>query len=134
MIVVDTNVIAYLYLSGEYSDLSERLLERDPDWMAPRLWRSEFRNVLALYLRKELMGFQDSLEILEEAERLMSDSEFEVPSALVMQLAGESSCSAYDCEFIALARYFRVPLATNDNALLKAFPDTAQSVHSIMNS
>ena len=134
MIVVDTNVIAYLYLSGEYSDLSERLLERDPDWMAPRLWRSEFRNVLALYLRKELMGFQDSLEILEEAERLMSDSEFEVPSALVMQLAGESGCSAYDCEFIALARYFRVPLATNDNALLQAFPDTAQSVQRILNS
>jgi predicted nucleic acid-binding protein len=55
MIVVDTNVIAYLYLTGEYSDLSERLLEHDPDWMAPRLWRSEFRNVLALYLRKELL-------------------------------------------------------------------------------
>ena len=134
MIVVDTNVIAYLYLTGEYSDLSEWLLEHDPDWMAPRLWRSEFRNVIALYLRKELMGLQDSLEILEEAEWLMSDFEFEVPSAQVMQLAGESGCSAYDCEFIALARYFRVPLATNDNALLQAFPDTAQSVQSIMNS
>ena len=134
MIVVDTNVIASLYLTGEYSDLSERLLEHDPDWMAPRLWRSEFRNVIALYLRKELMGLQDSLEILEEAEWLMSDFEFEVPSAQVMQLAGESGCSAYDCEFIALARYFRVPLATNDNALLQAFPDTAQSVQSIMNS
>ena len=134
MIVVDTNVIACLYLTGEYSDLSERLLEHDPHWMAPGLWRSEFRNVLALYLRKELIGLQDSLEILEEAERLMSDSEFEVPSAQVMKLAGESGCSAYDCEFIALAQYFRVPLATNDNTLLQAFPDTAQSVQSIMNS
>ena len=132
MIVVDTNVIAYLYLSGEYSDLSEQLLERDPDWMAPRLWRSELRNVLTLYLRKELLGLQGSLEILDEAERLMSDSEFEVPSAPVMQLAGESGCSAYDCEFIALARYFRVPLATNDGALLRAFPDTAQSIESIV--
>ena len=42
MIVVDTNVIAYLFLTGQYSDLSERLLEHDPDWMAPRLWRSVF--------------------------------------------------------------------------------------------
>ena len=132
MIVVDTNVIAYLFLTGKHSDLSERLLKHDPDWMAPRLWRSEFRNVLTLYLRRELLGLQESLEILAEAERLMSDSEFEVPSAQVMQLAGDSGCSAYDCEFIALARYFRVPLATNDGALLRAFPDTAQSIESIV--
>ena len=134
MIVVDTNVIAYLFLAGDRSDLSERLLKHDPDWVAPRLWRSEFQNVLTLYLRKKLLGLQDSLDILEEAERLMFDSEFEVPSTLVMQLASESDCSAYDCEFVAMARYFRVPLATNDGALLQAFPDTARSVESILNS
>ena len=134
MIVVDTNVIAYLFLTGEHSNLSERLLKHDPEWAAPRLWRSEFRNVLALYLRQELLGLEDSLEILEEAERLMSDSEFEVPSALVMQLAHESGCSAYDCEFVAMARYFRIPLATNDGTLLRTFPDTAQRVEAILNS
>ena len=132
MIVIDTNVVAYLFLNGEHSDLSERLLKHDPDWMAPRLWRSEFRNVLTLYLRKELLGLQDSLEIMEEAERLMSDSEFEVPSGPVLQLADESGCSAYDCEFIALARYFRVPLATNDGTLLRAFPNTAQSIERML--
>jgi predicted nucleic acid-binding protein len=128
MIVVDTNVIAYLYLNGEHSDLSERLLKHDPEWVAPRLWRSEFRNVLVLYLRKKLLGFQDSLEILEEAERLMSEAEYEVPSALVMQLVNGSSCSAYDCEFIALARYLGVPLATVDRSLLREFPDTALNI------
>lgn len=134
MIIVDTNVIAYLFLTGEHSDLSEQLLKHDPDWVAPRLWRSEFRNVLTLYLRKKLLSLQEVMEILEEAERLMSDSEFEVPSAPVMRLAVESGCSAYDCEFIALARYFRVPLATNDGTLLRAFPDTAQSIQRILKS
>jgi predicted nucleic acid-binding protein len=132
MIVVDTNVIAHLFLTGEHSELSERLLQHDPDWVAPRLWCSEFRNVLTLYLRKNLLELQDSLEILEEAERLMSDAEFEVPSAPVMQLADESGCSAYDCEFVALAHFFRVPLATNDGALLRAFPNTARTVESIL--
>ena len=132
MIVVDTNVIVYLFLTGEHSELSERLLKHDPEWVAPRLWRSEFRNVLTLYLRKKLLGLADSLEILEQAEQLMSDSEFELPSAPVMQLAEKSGCSAYDCEFVALARYFRVPLATNDGALLRAFPDTAKSVETIL--
>lgn len=132
MIVVDTNIIAYLLLTGERSGLSERLLKHDPEWIAPRLWRSEFRNVLTLYLRKNLLGIRDSLEIMEAAEQLMSDSEFEVPSAQVLQLADESGCSAYDCEFVALARYFRVPLATSDGALLRAFPGTAQTVEAIL--
>ena len=51
MIVVDTNVIAYLFLPGEYTPLAERLLQKDPDWVAPVLWRSELRNVFALYVR-----------------------------------------------------------------------------------
>lgn len=132
MIVVDTNVIAYLYLSGEHSGLSERLLKHDPDWVAPRLWCSEFRNVLALYLRKNILGLRDALEIIEAAEQLMSDSEFEVPSALVMHLADESGCSAYDCEFVALAQYLQVPLASNDGGLQKAFPGTAYAIERIL--
>lgn len=57
MIVVDTNIITYLYLPTEYTALAERLLEQDPDWIAPSLWRSELRNVLAHYLRKRLLTF-----------------------------------------------------------------------------
>ncbi len=47
MIVVDSNVLAYLYLPGEYTAAAEVLLEHDSDWAAPILWRSEFRNILA---------------------------------------------------------------------------------------
>ena len=47
MIVVDSNVLAYLYLPGEVTAAAEALLERDPDWQEPVLWRGEFRNILA---------------------------------------------------------------------------------------
>ena len=46
MIVVDTNVIGYLFLSSDQSVLAERALQKDNEWAAPILWRSEFRNVL----------------------------------------------------------------------------------------
>jgi predicted nucleic acid-binding protein len=38
MIVVDTNIIAYLYISGEQSLQAEQLLSYDSDWNAPALW------------------------------------------------------------------------------------------------
>lgn len=37
MIVVDTNVLAYLYLPMEHSAKAEALLKKDPDWAAPLL-------------------------------------------------------------------------------------------------
>lgn len=132
MIVVDTNVIAYLYLSSAHSDLSERLLVADPDWAAPRLWRSEFRNVLALYLRKDILSLDEVLGIVDQAERLVSDREYEVPSMQVMQLVSASVCSAYDCEFVALAQYLGVPLATQDRMLLKSFPETARTIRDVL--
>ena len=52
MIVADTNTIAYLYLPSDYSDDVETLLLKDSHWIAPLLWRSELRNILTLYLRK----------------------------------------------------------------------------------
>lgn len=132
MIVVDTNVIAYLFLNGDYSEASERLLQYDSDWAAPRLWRSEFRNVLAHYLRKKLLDLPGAMATIEAAERLMSGSEYEVPSDWIMQRVVESHCSAYDCEFVALADFLRVPLATRDRTLLSAFPGTACEIERML--
>lgn len=62
MIVVDTNIIAYLYLPHDCTDAAERLLIKQPEWAAPLLWRSEFRNVLALYLRKGVLTFDQDIQ------------------------------------------------------------------------
>lgn len=125
MIVVDTNVLAYLYLPGEHTAAAEALLESDPDWAAPLLWRSEFRNVLAGYLRRGSLTFGQAHAIQNEAEHLLAGAEFEVDSLSVLELVRDSDCSAYDCEFAALAMKLGTRLATRDARLLRAFPKLA---------
>ncbi len=128
MIVVDTNIIGYLFLSSERSNQSEQALSKDPHWIAPVLWRSEFRNVLATYINQKLISFEDGLSIIAEAESLMKDAEFDVTSLQVLKLAEESGCSAYDCEFIALAIDMNVPLITVDKKILSKFPKISTSL------
>ncbi|MEE9492608.1 MAG: type II toxin-antitoxin system VapC family toxin [Gammaproteobacteria bacterium] len=128
MIVVDTNIIAYLYISGEKSLQAEQLLSFDPLWSAPILWRSEFRNVLSQYLRKGILSLDEIMIMIQQAEELLDDNEYKISSAHIMQLVNLSSCSAYDCEFIALAQYLDAPLITADKKILREFPAVAISL------
>lgn len=118
MIVVDTHLLAYLYLSTELTPQAEPLLVKEPDWAAPMLWRSELRNVLALYLRRELLT-------LEQACAMQAEAEYDVPSLDVLRLVQSSDCSAYDCEFVALAKRLNVKLVTADKKIPKEFPGVA---------
>ena len=121
MIVVDTNVIAYLFVPGDRTSAAEALRRRDAEWAAPLLWRSEFRNVLATLVRLERVELRTAQAIQAQAERLLAPLEFAVDSETVLALAAGSSCSAYDCEFVALAEYLDVPLVSADRKLKTRF-------------
>ena len=125
MIVGDSNVLAYLFLPGDQTADAEALLELDPDWAAPILWRSGFRNILAGYLRRKTITFDQACSLQSEAESLLAGSEFEVESEAVLGLVRDSDCSAYDCEFVALAINLNTRLVTEDKKLLRAFPSRA---------
>jgi predicted nucleic acid-binding protein len=125
MIVVDSNVLASLYLPGEYTAAAEALLEQDSDWAAPILWRSEFRNILAGYMRRKAITFEQAYSLQREAESLLEGAEFEVETLAVLELVRDSDCSAYDCEFIALAMRLDTIMVTMDKKLLRAFPKRA---------
>jgi predicted nucleic acid-binding protein len=128
MLVVDTNILAYFYLPGIYTTAAETLYERDPEWAAPILWRSEFRNLLAGYLRRQDISFEEAIALQTEAEFLLNGNEFEVESKSVFNLVNSSDCTAYDCEFIALAVKLNTKVVTMDKKILRAFPDWTISV------
>ena len=125
MIVVDTNILAYLYLPGDFTERAEALLAKDADWVAPTLWRSEFRNILAGFMRRSTLTFDQAYAIQREAEALLSGREYEMDSYDVLALVRKSDCSAYDCEFVALAVRLGIRLVTMDKKVLRGFPGEA---------
>jgi predicted nucleic acid-binding protein len=127
MIVVDTNLIGYLLLESNRTQQSIHVFQHDPVWSAPILWRSEMRNVLAVQVRTGRMTLNHAQAVMQHAENLMGDREFTVTSLEVLHLAAESGCTAYECEFVALAMDLAVLLVTVDRQVLAAFPDIAIS-------
>lgn len=125
MIVVDANVLlAFLAPSEDEGRMSQALL-LDPDWVAPPILRSEVRNALATMIRRKIIGLEAALLMMEKAEEILAGNEIPVRSVDVLALAGQSACTAYDCEYVALARAMRVPLVTWDKEILAAFPKNA---------
>ena len=128
MIVVDTNIILHLHVTSDQTPLAVRLLVKEPFWLSVPLWQSEFRNALAGYIRKGTITLLQARLIMDEALQTMTGREIPVSSSRVLELAANSTCTAYDCEFVALAQALGVQLVTNDKQVLKEFPGTAISL------
>ncbi len=133
MIVVDSNIIAYLMIPGDRTKEVEKLLLKDSEWIAPLLWRSEFRNILTLYMKQSQMSLILAEQTIARAENLLSEREYGVLSSDVLVLTYEKSLSAYDAEYVVLAINFGVPLITVDKKLLKEASEYAVSPSKYLN-
>ena len=134
MIAVDTNIICYRWMASPASAAVEKALAKDADWIAPLLWRSEFRNVLAGALRNKVITLEGAAAVMEQAEASFLGREYLVSSRAVLRLVGASQCSAYDCEFVALAQEQGIPLLTADRQILRAFPKLTISLDKFVTS
>ena len=132
MIVVDTNILAYRWLPGPQGERIDRLLTLDAEWTAPPLWRSEFRNLLAGLIRSGKMTLSDAEAALHKAKACLIAGEHTVSDHAVLALVAQSRCTAYDCEFAALAGALGTVLVTEDKALLAAFPKFCRSLDQIL--
>jgi len=128
MIVADTNLIVYFSIHTEHSALAEAVCAVDSIWAAPLLWRSEYRATLLKYIRHAGMNFEAAVSSLRLAEETVAGREYAVEARKVLELAYRTQCSAYDCEYVALAQELDVPLVTADKQLVAAFPKTAVSL------
>ena len=75
-----------------------------------------------LYIRNQNLKLEKAIKIINQASHLMNGNEYDVSSLEVLKLAELLRCSAYDCEFVALAKDLAIPLIISDKKVLKAFP------------
>jgi len=128
VIIVDPSLIACLAIRNESAELAGEVFAAEPIWVAPVLWRSEFRQALVKYVQRDGMKLDEAMRVLQLAEEIMGGREYQVSSERVLELAARSKCTGYDCEYVALAQELGVPLVTADRKILKAFPKTAVSL------
>ena len=69
-----------------------------------------------------------ALEVIANAADTLKGHEHTVSDHAVMTLIMQSRCTAYDCEFAALAEALGTVLVTEDKALLSAFPKLCRSL------
>jgi len=125
MIVVETELIAGLYLPTEFTEITEELYQKDPYWLAPFLWRSEFLSVVSIYLSNNLISLDKASEAVELAERQMKHREYRAVAYDVLEKAAESGFNTRDCEYISLASFSGFKLVTLGEKIIEKYPDIA---------
>ena len=123
MIVVDVNVVAYLLIAGDKTELAQQAWAKDPQWRVPSLWRHELLSVLAAYVRTGGATAVDAVAIWRQAVALLGSEEEQPSMEQTLLLAAEHQISAYDAQYVALALTHNLPLISEDRALQCIFPE-----------
>ena len=133
-VVVDTNVVAYLLLgTDQYVDEARTFMATVDDAQAPALWEAELGNALWMATRHQILTIEEAIARLALADSLGIHA---VPNRMLWQgalvRAHQSGVAVYDTLFVELAARERLPLATFDAGLIKAFPRIAARPAAIM--
>jgi predicted nucleic acid-binding protein len=121
VVLVDTNILAYLLIEGDRTPLAQALYERDPDWRSEAFIMVEFSNILATYVRTQAMTDKQGSGLLIEAQALMPTLT-SLQHSEGLETANEYKISTYDGRFIAAAKEMRIKLVTEDIKLRTAVP------------
>jgi predicted nucleic acid-binding protein len=128
MLLVDTNVVAYLLIEGNHTEAAQQLRRRDPDWRSEAFLLVEFTNMLASSIANKRMTFRLAQDFLGKAVALFDGKLRSMSPASVLAAAVRHGVSAYDARFLALAKTIGLPIVTEDKKLRTAAPELTQSL------
>ena len=128
MILVDTNIIAPLYVQSARSDAVRELFARDAVWRTEPLALIELSNVLMTYERARYITAATARDCLSRAAAFLQPQLFRVSHQAALDAALRYGTTAYDARFLALAQQLGHRLVTEDAKLRAAAPRLTQSL------
>ena len=128
MLLVDTNVVAYLLIDGDYTTAAQELRLRDSDWRSEAFLLVEFTNVLVSSIARKRMTLSMAEDFLAKVFSLFDGKLGRIPHAAVLGIAARHRVNANDARFLALADQLGSRLITQDARLRAAAPALTQSL------
>ena len=128
MLLVDTNVIAPLYVRSVLSDSVAELFARDAVWRTEPLALIELSNVLVSYERSRYITTASARDCLKRAAAFLQPHFFRVSYQAALDTALRYRVTAYDARFVAAAQQLGRRLITEDTRLRAAAPGLTQSL------
>ena len=128
MVVVDTNVLAYLLITSDQTPAAQALFEHDDDWHTEAFALIELCNLLTTACRSRGLSSSRARRILESGENLLRGHLHTVAHKSALTVANELAISAYDARFITVAQQLDQRLVTEDTRLRRAAPHQTQSI------
>jgi predicted nucleic acid-binding protein len=122
MIVVDVNIIVNLFIEGEHTSAAVELYKQDDQWHCPDIWLHELTNVMSTYVKYGGLSPKKADQILNNAMAYFLDTTFSIPMSDVLKYSLKYNISAYDAEYIVLAKSKNARLVTVDKKLNKLIP------------
>jgi predicted nucleic acid-binding protein len=127
VVLVDTNIIAYLMIRGDRTAAAQQLFERDSDWCSEAFVMVEFSNVIATYVRTGALTQAQGTKLLVDSQAHLPTLH-SVVNTQALETAMQFGISAYDARFISLARQLKLKLITEDAKLRVAVPAWTMSL------
>jgi predicted nucleic acid-binding protein len=134
MLVIDTNIIAPLYVRSARTDAVTKLFAQDQVWRTEPLALIELSNVLITYERARYITAASARDCLNRAAVFLQPNLFRVSHQAALEAALRYGTTAYDARFLALAQQLGSRLVTEDAKLRGAAPALTQSLEEALTS
>jgi predicted nucleic acid-binding protein len=124
--VLDTSIALKWFLEDEsdraYSLAILKVITDDYRPVVPWLWYYEIANTILTQVRRKRIVFEKAVLYLNIIDEMVIDVDLPDSSAILQlpHLARTHNLTSYDAAFLELAMRLQLPLATNDQALVRA--------------
>jgi predicted nucleic acid-binding protein len=128
LVLIDTNVLAFLVLEGPQTAAARALLGKDDDWRSESYVLIELTNVLTTTMRVRGLSMKTAQKAFSAAREAIEPGLVSIRHEDAITYAHRYDVTAYDARFLVTAHKLGIKLATEDTKLRRAAPKLTQSI------